>query len=240
MTLLLGDKTGCGKDKVGTGKGVGWQESAGMALPAVMGRQDMFYVLRENLKYGFYFLKAFLSFAFVVFLHSAFPKPDIAILLFKIMIALLLARRWYKKMKKQNNLQYFQASFACMGMYGILIIATIWEKGELGNWLAFLMLFAIFSGGIICMKIGTDAYDVIKKYDPQLKINTEVRSPDDYFEIFSQAEDLERKLSGLKEEVPPAIVKAIMQREAAKLIPFFHMEMVYLSVLMFTYTPWMK
>lgn len=79
-----------------------------------------------------------------------------------------------------------------------------------------------------------------KKYDPQLKINTEVRSPDDYYEIFSQAEDLERKLSRLKEEAPPVIVKAIMQREAAKLIPFFHMEMVYLFVLMFTYTPWMK
>lgn len=200
----------------------------------------MFYVMRENLKYGLYFLKAFLSFAFVVFLHSVFPKPGIAIWLFKIVIALLLARRWYNRIKKQNNLQYFQASFLCMGMYGILIIAIIWEKGKLGNWLAFPMLLAFFSGGIICMKIGTEAYDVIKKYDPKLKINMEVRSPDDYFEIYSQVEDLERNLSRLKEEAPPAIVKAITQREAAKLIPFFHMEMVYLSILILTGTPWMK
>lgn len=201
----------------------------------------MFYVLRQDLKYGFYFLKAFLSFVIVIFLPRIFPEFGMmAAWLFRILIVLLLIRRWYKKIKKQNNLQYFQASFACMGMYGILIIATIWEKGELGNWLAFPMIFAIFSGGIICMKIGTDAYDVIKKYDPQLKLNTEVRSPDDYFEIYSQAEDLERKLSELKEEAPPAIVKAIMRREAAKLIPFFHMEMVYLSIFILTGTPWMK
>ena len=127
-----------------------------------------------------------------------------------------------------------------MGLYGILIIATIWEKGEIGSGLALLIFIAIFSSWMITLKIGTKACDVIRKYDPQLKLNTEVRSPDDFCEIFSQEEILEWNLSVLKKEAPPAIVKAIMQREAAILIPFFHMEMIYLSVLILTGTPWMK
>ncbi len=201
----------------------------------------MFYVLRQNLKYGFYFLKAFLSFVFVTFLPLVFPEFGmIAAWLFRILIVLLLIRRWYKKIKKQNIQQYFEPSFACMGLYGILIIATIWEKGEIGSGLALLIFIAIFSSWMITLKIGTKACDVIRKYDPQLKLNTEVRSPDDFCEIFSQAENLERNLSELKKEAPPAIVKAIMQREAAILIPFFHMEMIYLSVLILTGTPWMK
>lgn len=201
----------------------------------------MFYVLRENLKYGFYFFKAFLSFLFVIYLPLVFPEFGMtAAWLFRILIVLLLIRRWYKKIKKQNIQQYFEPSFACMGLYGILIIATIWEKGEIGGGFALFIFMAIISSWIIAFKIGIKAYDVIKKYDPQLKLNTEVRSPDDYFEIFSQTENLERNLSELKKEAPPAIVKAIMQREAAILIPFFHMEMVYLSILILTGTPWMK
>ena len=129
-------------------------------------------------------------------LPLVFPEFGmIAAWLFRILIVLLLIRRWYKKIKKQNIQQYFEPSFACMGLYGILIIATIWEKGEIGNGLALLIFIAIFSSWVITLKIGTKACDVIRKYDPQLKLNTEVRSPDDFCEIFSQAENLERNLS---------------------------------------------
>ena len=70
-------------------------------------------------------------------------------------------------------------------------------------------------------------------------MNTEVHSPDEYFEIFSRAENLDMEISKLKKEAPPEVVEAIMQREAAKLIPFFHLTMIYLTILMAMATSWM-
>lgn len=75
-----------------------------------------------------------------------------------------------------------------------------------------------------------------------MKKNTEIhwRSPDDYFESYSNAENLERELAEIKKEAPPAIVKAIRQRKAGELLPFFHLEIIYLTLLMLWCSPWMK
>ncbi len=63
-------------------------------------------------------------------------------------------------------------------------------------------------------------------------MNTEVHSPDEYFEIFSRAENLEMELSELKKEIPSAVEEAIMQREAGKLIPFFHLDVIFFTEIM--------
>ena len=47
------------------------------------------------------------------------------------------------------------------------------------------------------------------------------------------------EISKLKKEAPPEVVEAIMQREAGKLIPFLHLMMIYLTILMAMATSWM-
>lgn len=97
-----------------------------------------------------------------------------------------------------------------------------------------IFLFGIFwiAGIILSSKMLKDSGTAIRKYYPQIKLNTEVHSPDEYFEIFSRAENLEMELSELKKEIPSAVEEAIMQREAGKLIPFFHLDVIFFTEIM--------
>ena len=100
-------------------------------------------------------------------------------------------------------------------------------------------VFFLIAGMVLAYKALNDSLTAIRKYDPKIKMNTEVHSPDEYFEIFSRAENLDMEISKLKKEAPPEVVEAIMQREAGKLIPFLHLMMIYLTILMAMATSWM-
>lgn len=86
-------------------------------------------------------------------------------------------------------------------------------------------------------------FRILRKYDPKLKpLDIKFGSSDDYLENYSRAEDLDREISGLKEkaEAPYTVKRALHQREAGKLIPFFHLEMIFLTMLVLEGTPWLK
>ena len=71
-------------------------------------------------------------------------------------------------------------------------------------------------------------------------MDTEVHSLDEYFEIYSRAKNLENELSELKKEPASSIIEeAIMQREAGKLIPFFHLDMIFITLIILWGTTWL-
>lgn len=200
----------------------------------------MFYVLGQNFKYFLKMLPRFLSFVFVIQVKKFFPEHDIVVWLFKMLIAFFILWNWFNKMKKQSKWKFFKPSFMCMGLYCIIMIAVIMEKGEIGGSIIFLDGMAVIAGMILGYKALNDSWAVITKYQPQLKMNIDIHSPDDYFEVFSQAENCEKELSKLKKEAPSAVVEAIMQRRAGQFIPFFHVEILYLALLMLCGTPWIR
>ncbi len=201
----------------------------------------MFYALGQNFKIFLKILPRFLCLVVVMWLPLFFPEPGMAVWLFKILIVLLVARGWAKKMKEQRKLEFFEPSFISLGLYWIVIAGAILEKGEISNIFIFLTGIFCFAGMISGGKAISASFGILRKYDPTLKpLDIKFGSPDDYFENYSRAEDLERKISGLKEEAPPAVKRAIRQREAGKLIPFFHLEMIFLTMLVLEGTPWLK
>jgi len=200
----------------------------------------MFYVLGQNFKMFLKILPRFLSLVFVIVLAAFFPEFSIIVWTFKFLIVLLLMWKWIERMKKQSKLEFFKPSFLCTGLYWIIIIVFTFLKNEAGGIVLFFDGMLFIAGMILGWKALSNSWKVIQKYYPKLKMNTEVHSVDEYFEIFSRAENLEMELSKLKKEASPAVVEAIMQRKAGELIPFFHMEMVYFSVLILFGTPWLQ
>jgi len=159
--------------------------------------------------------------------------------LFKISIAIFVAWKWAKKIKKRSKLKFFKPSFICKGIHWSILIAFTVQRNETFGIFLISGGICCIAGMVLCYKVTNDSWTTIRKYDPKIKMNTEVRSPDDYFELYSGAENLDMEISGLKKEAPPAVVEAIMQREAGKLIPFFHLEMMCLEMLMICGTSWM-
>ena len=198
----------------------------------------MFYVLGQNFKLFLKGLLVFLSIVFVEFLIFCFPKHIMIVWLFKISVVIFVALKWAKKIKKQSKLKFFTPSFKCRGIHwSIMIIFTVLRNEVFGIFMFSSSICWIISM-VLFYKAVNDSLTVIRKYDPKIKMDTKVSSPDDYFELYSRAENLDMEISELKKETPPAVVEAIMQREAGKLIPFFHLEMMYLEVLILCGTPW--
>lgn len=144
-----------------------------------------------------------------------------------------------KKIRKNSKLKYFKPSFICMGIYWGIIVAFTILRNEIVGIVIFLSGIFGISGMILAHKALNDSWMAIRKYDEKIKMDAEVRSPDDYFEIFSRAENVEIDISKLKKKAPTTVVDAIMQREAGKLIPFLHLAIIYLTVLMLCATSWM-
>lgn len=192
----------------------------------------MFYVLRQNFKIFLKVLPGFLSLMFVVLFPVYFPELSIIVGMFKMLFAFFMVWKWSKKIKEQSKLKFFKPSFLCMVLYWSIIIANIILKNKIGRIMIFLFGIFWIAGIILSSKMLKDSGTAIRKYYPQIKLNTEVHSPDEYFEIFSRAENLEMELSELKNEIPSAVEEAIMQREAGKLIPFFHLDVIFFTEIM--------
>lgn len=202
----------------------------------------MLYVLGLNFKIGLKFFWRFLIIVLITALANGSPKAAMMVWPIKIFTVSLLLGWWVRKIKKESKFQFFEASFICTGVYWIqTIVVIIADHGVGGGWMLYMAMFWI-AGMIIFYKTLNDSWKIIQKHYPHLKKNTEIhwRSPDDYFESYSNAENLERELAEIKKEAPPAVVKAIQQRKAGELLPFFHLEIVYLTLLMLWCSPWMK
>lgn len=169
---------------------------------------------------------------FVVLFPVYFPELSIIVGMFKMLFAFFMVWKWSKKIKEQSKLKFFKPSFLCMVLYWSIIIANIILKNKIGSIMIFLFGIFWIAGIILSSKMLKDSGTAIRKYYPQIKLNTEVHSPDEYFEIFSRAENLEMELSELKKEIPSAVEEAIMQREAGKLIPFFHLDVIFFTEIM--------
>lgn len=203
----------------------------------------MFYVLGQNFKIFLKILPRFLCLIIVMWLPLFFPEPGIIVWLFKILIVFLVVWGWAKKMKEQRKLEFFEPSFISMGLYWIIIAGAILEKGEISGIFIFLTGIFCLAGMILGYKAVFISFEILRKYDPKLKpLDIKFGSPDDYLENYSRAEDLDREISGLKEkaEAPYTVKRALRQREAGKLIPFFHLEMIFLTLIVLMGTPWMK
>lgn len=202
----------------------------------------MFYALGLNFKIFLKIFPRFLSLCFVMFLDSLFPGNSMILWLFKIFIVVLEMWGWYRRIKKESRFQFFEASFICTGVYWFQTIVVIIAKHELSDgWIIYLAMFWI-AGMIITAKTLNDSWKIIQKHYPHLKKNTEIhwRSPDDYFEGYSNAENLERELTEIKKEASPVVMRALLQRKAGELIVFFHLEIIYLTLLVLCCSPWMK
>lgn len=200
----------------------------------------MFYILGQNFKIFLKIFPGFLSLMFVVIFSISFPELSIVIWLFKLSIVIFVVWKWAKKIKKHSELKFFKPSFICMSVYwGIIIAMMVLRNDEIDGSVIIISSFFWIAGMVLFYKAANDSLTTIRKYKPQIKMDTGVHSPDDYCELYSRAEKLDMEISELKKEAPPAVVEAIMQREAGKLIPFFHLEMIYLVVLMLCGTPWM-
>lgn len=192
----------------------------------------MIYVLKQNFNYFLKILPGFLSLMFVVLFSAYFPELSIIIGLFKILFAFFTVWKWSKRIKEQSKLKFFKPSFLCMSLYWGIIIVNIILKNKIGGIMIFLFGTFWVAGVILSSKMLKDSGTAIRKYYPQIKLNTEVHSLDEYFEIFSRAENLGMELSALKKETPSAVEEAIMQREAGKLIPFFHLDVIFFTEIM--------
>lgn len=202
----------------------------------------MFYALGLNFKIFLKIFPRFLSLCFVMFLDNLFPGNSMILWSFKIFIVVLEMWGWYRRIKKESRFRYFEASFICTGVYWFQTIVVIIAKHELSDgWIIYLAMFWI-AGMIITAKTLNDSWKIIQKHYPHLKKNTEMhwRSPDDYFEGYSNAENLERELVEIKKEAPPVVMKALLQRKAGEMLPFFHLEIIYLTLLVLCCSPWMK
>lgn len=200
----------------------------------------MLYILGQNFKIFLKILPGFLSLMLVIIFSISFPELVIIVWLFKISIAIFVTWKWAKKIKKYSKIKFFKPSFICMSIYwGIIIVMMVLRNDEIIDSAIIIGSFFWIAGMVLFYKAVNDSLTVIRKYDSKIKMDTKVRSLDDYFELYSRAENLDMEISELKKEAPPAVVEAIMQREAGKLIPFLHLEIIYLVVLMLCGTPWM-
>ena len=201
----------------------------------------MFYVLGQNFKLFLKVLPGFLSIVLVEFFILCFPEHIMIVWLFKIAIAIFVVWIWAKKIKRHSKLKCFKPSLKCLGIYWSFIIAMMVPRNDeiMVNAVMIGGVFFLIAGMVLAYKALNDSLTAIRKYDPKIKMNTEVHSPDEYFELYSRAENLDMEISKLKKEAPPEVVEAIMQREAGKLIPFLHLMMIYLTILMAMATSWM-
>lgn len=200
----------------------------------------MFYALGLNFKIFLRILPGVLSIWFVIIFALCFPEHSIILWMIKISTAIFVVWKWTRKIKKHSKLKIFKPFFICTGIYWGTTIVFMILRNEITDIAIFLSGIFWVAGMILCYKVGNDSWTAIRKYDPKIKMNTEVRSVDDYFELYSRSEDVERKISVLKTEAPPAVVDAILQREAVKLIPFFNLTVMYLELLMLLGTSWMQ
>lgn len=204
----------------------------------------MLYVLGLNFKIGLKFIWRFLIIVLITALANGSPKAVMLIWPVKIFVVFLILGWWFRKMKKESGFRYFEASFLCTGVYWIQTTVLIAAKHEIGGgWMVYMAMFLI-AGMIIAAKTQSDSWKIIQKYYPHLKEYTEIvwpwHSPDDCFERFSNAENLERELTEIEKEACPAVVRAIGQRKAGGLVIPFHLEIIYLTLLILCCSPWMK
>lgn len=193
--------------------------------------------LKQNFQIFLKILPMLLIFIFV----SSIDSTEFSVITWvvKILIAFLLIWRWLKKIKAQSRLKYFKSSFICTILLWIIIIALIVWKNEVGG--IYIFLIGIFwgTGMVLTRKAINDSWTTLRKYNSQIKMDTEVHSLDEYFEIYSRAEHLEIELSELKKEASPVVEEALMQREAGKLLPLYHLEMIFFTLIVLWGTTWL-
>lgn len=191
----------------------------------------MITALKQNFKIFLKILPVLLIGIFV----SAMDSTEFFVIAWvvKVLTAFLLVWRWLKKIKAQSKLKYFKSSFICTILLWAIVIALIVWKKEAGGIYIFLIGLFWGAGMVFTHKAIKDSWTTLRKYNPQIKMDTEVHSLDEYFEIYSRTEHLEIELSELKKEASPAVEEALMQREAGKLLPFFHLEMILFTWIVF-------
>lgn len=193
--------------------------------------------LKQNFQIFLKILPMLLIFIFV----SSIDSTEFSVITWvvKILIAFLLIWRWLKKIKAQSRLKYFKSSFICTILLWIIIIALIVCKNEVGG--IYIFLIGIFwgTGMVLTRKAINDSWTTLRKYNPQIKMDTEVHSLDEYFEIYSWAEHLEIELSELKKEASPVVEEALMQREAGKLLPLYNLVMIFFTLIVLWGTTWL-
>ena len=195
-------------------------------------------VLKENLNIFLKILPLILIFVFVTSIDSS--EFSVIGWLFRMIIIFLLIWKWQNKIRTQTKLRFFKLSFICTLILWIIIIALIIWKNKVGNSYIFLIGIFWFAGMVLTSKALNNSWTTIRKCNPEIRMDTEVHSLDEYFEIYSRAKNLENELSELKKEPASSIIEeAIMQREAGKLIPFFHLDMIFITLIILWGTTWL-
>lgn len=99
-----------------------------------------------------------------------------------------------KKIKAQSKLKFFKSSFICTILLWTIIIALIVWKNKVGSIYIFLVGIFWVAGMVLTYKAINASWTTLRKYNPQIKMDTEVRSLDEYFEIYSRAEHFGKRI----------------------------------------------
>ena len=151
--------------------------------------------LKENLNIFLKILPLILIFVFVTSIDSS--EFSVIGWLFRMIIIFLLIWKWQNKIRTQTKLRFFKLSFICTLILWIIIIALIIWKNKVGNSYIFLIGIFWFAGMVLTSKALNNSWTTIRKCNPEIRMDTEVHSLDEYFEIYSRAKNLENELSEL-------------------------------------------
>lgn len=180
---------------------------------------------KTNMDYTGKYLMAFIIISLITF----FRNYKIIVWIIKISFCIFEGIRWLIFMKEENKVKYFKPSLICTGANWLIIIVLLFQQIKITAYVFSFIPIYIIIGMILMLKGGNDYLKVINKYYPA--VMREYNNSEDSIDI--KLENLEKKLLELKESSPAIVVDAIMKRETIKLIWPFHIEMVFLVIMIF-------
>lgn len=166
---------------------------------------------------------------FIISLITFFRNYKIIVWIIKISFCIFEGIRWLIFMKEENKVKYFKPSLICTSANWLIIIVLLFQQAKIDVYVQFFIPIYIIIAMILMFKGGNDYLKVINKYYPA--VMREYNNSKDSIDI--RLENLEKKLLELKKSSPAIVVDAIMKRETMKLIWPFHLEMVFLVIMIF-------
>lgn len=180
---------------------------------------------RNYITYFSKILKLF--FLFVVIGVLTVYKQKTLVALVKLIIWVLSGAKWLYYIKKNKYQKYFRTSIISFGVFwGVLAVSLLLESKV--NTLLFMFLFAaVWVVALVWgFRAGSHFLTVINRYDSQV-MRTYHTSKD----YKNKVRNLEKELQRIKENAPEEVVEAIVRRELIKTIAYFHIEMIFLTIL---------
>lgn len=145
----------------------------------------------------------------------------------KLTVWIISGAKWLYYIKRNDCKKYFRVSFVSLGVYWCVIFVNILLESEVNSVLFIFLTAAIWVIALVrAFRAGNYFLSVINRYDPL--VMREYNTSRDYKK---RTKKLENELQKIKENAPEEVVEAIKRRELFPVIPYFHIEMIFLTIL---------